>query len=213
MRIIEPSFEIIKDCVNLRTLERIGRVCYKSEDRITEDSAEGFIRRIIQNGHESVLEHGSVTVQVVCDRGVSHEIVRHRMFSFTQESTRYCNYAEGRFGGEIAVIDPVFWEDGGELYELWRVAMEVCEEVYLYMLSLGATPQQARTVLPNSLKTELVITGNIRLRTAPDAHPQMREIAVPMLEEFSRRWPVVFEDIANANEMAAKDAGGAKTIS
>ncbi|MDR1261874.1 MAG: FAD-dependent thymidylate synthase [Oscillospiraceae bacterium] len=205
MRIIEPSFTILTD-VNeaeiVRRIERAARVCYKSEDMITDDSAPDFVRRIIKSGHESVIEHESVSVLVVCDRGVSHEWVRHRIASYSQESTRYCNYGKDKFGGEIAFIKPRFWNEDGEQYRIWLDAMRKAEDAYLALLRLGASPQQARGVLPNSLKTELVVTMNLRewrhffrLRVDKSAHPQMRELAKPMLAEFKRLLPCVFGDI------------------
>ncbi len=186
----------------MRRLERAGRVCYKSEGNITEDSAEKFIKRIIERGHESVLEHESITMHVICDRGVSHEIVRHRIASYSQESTRYCNYSSGKFGGELTFIRPCFWAEGDPNYETWRRAMEMSELFYLTMLKDGATPQEARSVLPNSLKTELYMTMNLRewrhflrLRTAAAAHPQMRELALQIKEILSKELPVLFADI------------------
>lgn len=212
MKIIEPSIEIISAPdyhTMLRKIERIGRVCYKSEDKITDTSAESFIRGIIRRGHESVIEHESITVKVICDRGVSHEIVRHRLASYSQESTRYCNYTGEKFNGEISVIDLYTAfncnrEDDVDLYkrEIWRIAMSMTEFFYKKLLELGATPQEARSVLPNSLKTELVMTMDLRewrhflhLRTSQAAHPQMREVAWMIMEEFVRRYPVFFEDI------------------
>lgn len=205
MKIIKPSIELI-DRINgkeiLEKIERIGRVCYKSEDSITDGSAECFVKNLIQRGHESVLEHVSVTVKVICDRGVSHEIVRHRIASYTQESTRYCNYSKGKFDGEIAVIEPCFWKEGTYPYNSWKMAMEIAEKTYLSLLESGATPEEARSVLPNSLKTEIVVTMNLRewrhflkLRTAKEAHPQMREIAGMILLEFKDGISVIFDDI------------------
>ena len=206
MKIVEASIELIDEIDGyqiLKKIERIGRVCYKSEDRISDGSAEIFVRNIVKSGHESVLEHVSITVKVICDRGVSHEIVRHRIASYTQESTRYCNYSKGAFGGEITVIEPCFWEEGTYQYNSWKTAAEMAEKAYMSMIENGATPQEARSVLPNSLKTELVMTMNLRewrhflkLRTAKDAHPQMREIAGMILKEFKEKIPVIFEDIA-----------------
>jgi thymidylate synthase (FAD) len=130
--------------------------------------------------------------------------VRHRIASYSQESTRYCNYTKGKFGSEIAVVRPCFWAEGSEQYGVWRQAMEQAESAYNQLVALGATPQEARSVLPNSLKTEIVMTMNLRewrhffeLRTAPAAHPQMREIATPLLNEFKKRIPVIFDDIEN----------------
>lgn len=205
MKIIKPSARIVSSVDGdeiLKRIEEYGRVCYKSEARITEDSAKRFVENLIKRGHESVLEHISVTVKFVCDRGVSHEIVRHRLASYSQESTRYCNYSKDDFGSEITVIEPCFLVPGTEGYKLWEGACLVAEQMYFKMLDWGCTPEEARAVLPNSLKTELVMTANLRewrhffkLRTSKAAHPQMRELTVPLLGEFKEKIPVVFDDI------------------
>lgn len=205
MKIIEPSFEIL-DEINgeqiLKNIEKIGRVCYKSESKITEDSARMFISNIISQGHESVIEHEKVTVKIICDRGVTHEIVRHRLASYSQESTRYCNYSNERFGKELTLIKPIFWEEDSKEYLLWLETMQRIEEAYNLLIESGATPQEARSILPNSLKTEIVVTMNLRewrhffkLRTSGKAHPQMREVACAILDEFKRKIPVIFDDI------------------
>ena len=184
----------------MEAVEAAGRTCYKSEDRITPGSAEKFVRQIIKSGHESVLEHEKVSVRVVCDRGVSHEIVRHRLASYSQESTRYCDYKGG-----MAVI-----EMGGllapEAEAVWLEAMDAAEKAYARMRAMGVSPQLARSVLPNSLKTEIVMTMNLRewrhffrLRTAKAAHPQMREVAGMAFELLKGVLPVVFEDIEVPN--------------
>ena len=205
MKIIPPSYEIMGNIDGgqmLRNIELCGRVCYKSEDRITDDSAAKFIAMIRKSGHESVLEHEKITVRVICDRGVTHEIVRHRMASYSQESTRYCNYSKDKFGGELTFIKPCYLQEGTETYRIWAEAMENAERSYLAMLAAGAKAEEARAVLPNSLKTELVITMNIRewrhffrLRTAERAHPQMRELALMILDGFRAQIPVLFDDI------------------
>ena len=205
MNIIPPSFELL-DRVDgtalLQKIELAGRVCYKSEAKITPDSAAGFVRRILENGHESVLEHDKLTARIVCDRGVSHEIVRHRIASYSQESTRYCNYSLDKFQNELTFIRPFFWNDDPEKFRVWEEAMAAAERAYLALLDLGATAQEARAVLPNSLKTELVMTMDLRewrhffrLRAAAAAHPQMREVAVPMLRAFREAVPVILDDI------------------
>jgi len=205
MKVIKPSYEIqtpiIKEEV-YKHLERVGRTCYKSEDKITVDSAERFLRGIVSRGHESVIEHYSFSVKFICDRGVSHEIVRHRIFSFAQESTRYCNYSKDKFDGEITVIRPCFWPMDTKEYQEWLDACLYAERKYMNLLEGGAKPEEARSVLPHSLKTELVVTGNVRewrhffrLRTSIAAHPQIREIAIPLLEELKQLLPVLFEDI------------------
>ena len=207
MKIIEPSIEVLDNIDGqaiLKKIERIGRVCYKSENNITDDSAERFIQNIIKNGHESVLEHVSISVRVVCDRGVSHEIVRHRIASYSQESTRYCNYSKDKFENEITFIKPCFWNKGEMNYILWKEYCETTERVYKEMLEHGATPEQARSILPNSLKTEIVMTMNLRewrhflkLRCSNKAHPQMREVALMILKEFQDKIPIIFDDIRN----------------
>ena len=205
MKEIRPSFEIMDDIDGakiLQKLERCGRVCYKSEDKITEGSAEKFIGMIHKSGHESVLEHEKLTVKFICDRGVTHEIVRHRIASYSQESTRYCNYSKDKFGNELTFIRPCFWADDSEEYAVWKQAMEEIEKTYVKLISLGAKPEEARSILPNSLKTEIVCTMNLRewrhffrLRTAERAHPQIREISVALLDELKKRIPVIFDDI------------------
>ena len=186
----------------LNKIEKCGRVCYKSEGKIEEGSAEKFVAGIIKRGHEAVLEHASVTVKFVVDRGVSHEIVRHRIASYCQESTRYCNYSKDDFGSEITCIIPHYLDYKSEGWETWKAAMKSCEDAYFKLLDIGHTAQEARAVLPNSLKTEVVMTANLRewrtffkLRCANAAHPQMREVTRPLLEDFKNLIPVVFDDI------------------
>lgn len=204
MKIIQPSFEItnISHSEPLKFIEKIGRTCYKSEDNITETSAEKFVKNIIKNGHEAVIEHVSITVKVICDRGISHEWVRHRVASYAQESTRYCNYSKDKFEKEITVIEPLFFKNDKYKYFCWKEACEWCESYYFFLLENGSTPQEARSVLPNSLKTELICTMNLRewrhflkLRTAKAAHPQIREITIPLLKALQREIPIIFDDI------------------
>lgn len=205
MKIINANVEFITPvdgAAILKRLEQCGRVCYKSEAKITDTSAPAFVAGIIKRGHEAVLEHCSFTVKFICDRGVSHELVRHRLASYCQESTRYCNYSKEGFGSEITVIEPCFWEPFSRPWVIWRDGCEVAEESYFLLLEQGATPQEARSVLPNSLKTEVVMTANIRewrhflkLRCSPAAHPQMREVALILLEKVHDLIPVCFDDI------------------
>ena len=202
MQAIKPSF-IIEDEIDgqkiLKNLERYARTCYKSEDKIVPGSAEKLIANILKRGHESVIEHEKVTVRVICDRGVTHEIVRHRIASYSQESTRYCDYHKK---GSVQFIEPLFFIKQPERYRVWQEAMEATEKAYNHLIELGATPQEARSVLPNSLKTEMIITYNLRewrhffkLRISPAAHPQMRELIIPLFQEFKKRIPVIFDDI------------------
>ena len=207
MRIVKPEWRIAAlteaDPTRLmKHLEAMGRICYQSGDLANETSYEQFLRNIIKRGHEAVLEHASVTAVVICDRGVSHEIVRHRIASYCQESTRYCNYSKGKFGEEITVVEPLFFEPGSYNYQIWERACDKAESAYFDMLLQGATPQEARSVLPNSLKTQIAITMNIRewrhffrLRCAPAAHPQMIEVAKLGLIEMHEYFPCLFEDV------------------
>lgn len=279
MKLIKPSFEIWEQPTGLegvyRQIEKVGRVCYKSEDKITEDSAKPFVDRMIKSGHGAMLEHGTVylcirrkgneslevdrylmnpysevvfrqfpnsrdmgiyittnlrvlvengwlddlkyicgpteyherrvTVHFVCDRGVSHEFVRHRVMSFAQESTRYCNYSKDKFGNELTFIKPCWLNlptdyavySGDNDSDYFIQALEDAENWYLSLLEEGWTPQQARAVLPNSLKTELVVTGftsdwdhffGLRARGTTGApHPQAKELAEPLMKEFIAR--------------------------
>lgn len=310
MKIIKAGYSILdrdEDRGGLRMIERAGRVCYKSEDKITEDSAEGFVRRMIQRGHLAMLEHGEYifllddykildnvafalrrikedtgrsimltatniderpiisgnvrvwrefmaadtgakdyfagkldpvyvadlvpewervddprvhpihaadlrgdiehlvherqTVLFTVDRGVSHEFVRHRVFSFAQESTRYCNYSQGRFGGELQMIEPCYLTPHTEMYDLWKRSCMSDEVTYFTMLNYGLQPQEARAILPQSTKTELVMTGALwawdhffdlraRQMTGP-AHPQAVEVARPLMLEMMERFPAL----------------------
>lgn len=311
MKIIKPYVEFIDEPDYMKKIELAGRVCYKSEDKITDDSAEKFIANVIKRGHESVLEHSNFivslckesynhfkmtvdilkshgintmlnitesldfyivsgnarmwrdyfrnldmiivpptfldlfktfgelfndvlphdtqllncgfnafvpdilleniaeqrthimqTVRIVCDRGVTHEIVRHRLASYSQESSRYCCYTKDKFGNEITVIKPLFFDENSEEYEIWKTACENSETAYFDLISAGATPEKARDVLPNSLKTEIVMSAYLsewehffRLRCSKAAHPQMREIALPLLKMFGDRYPEIFGEM------------------
>lgn len=205
MKIISPSVEIMTPVDGnavLKHIEQCGRVCYKSEGLATDTSAADFVRRIIKRGHEAVLEHFNITIKFICDRGVSHEIVRHRLASYCQESTRYCNYSKDGFGGEITVIRPCFFDEHTPAWEFWKDACDAAEGAYFDLLEFGWSPQEARAVLPNSLKTEVVMTANLRewrhffrLRCSPAAHPQMREVATQALKAMQTLVPVVFDDL------------------
>lgn len=186
----------------LKRIEAVARTCYKSENLISDGSAEKMVKNLIRNGHEAMLEHYSFTAKFICDRGVSHEIVRHRIASYAQESTRYCNYSKDKFGNELTFIKPCFWDENSDQYRDWKSAMHMAESHYFDLLQQGATPQEARSVLPNSLKTELIMTANIRewrnffkLRTDKAAHPQMREVATILLNKCHKTFPILFDDI------------------
>ena len=208
MRVINAGYEIISDLNGaeiLKHIERCARVCYKSEDRITDGSAEKMVAALIRSGHEAMLEHYSFTVKFICDRGVSHELVRHRIASFAQESSRYCCYAKDKFGKELTFINPCFWEPDSDNYARWFHEMDEAEKTYLAMIEDGATPEQARDILPMSIKTEIVMTANLRewrhfLKLRAEGvtgkpHPQMLEITIPFLNELKQKIPVVFDDI------------------
>lgn len=205
MKVIQPDVQILDELDYKQILNKIsmrGRVCYKSTH--VDENAEKFVAGLIARGHESALEHVSFSVLFVCDRGVSHEIVRHRIASYSQESTRYCNYSQDRFGNGITVVYPAFHsqEKSSIVDSIWTAACLQAEDYYFKMLASGATAQEARSVLPNSLKTELVMTANIRewrhflkLRTVPAAHPDMRKVAVMLLKKLQSQLPVFFADI------------------
>lgn len=214
MRIIHPYVKpqmLPPRKVLYNLLEAAGRTCYLSE-RVEGDTTEKFIQRIMKRKHWSVLEHGHLSVRMVCDRGVTHELVRHRIASYSQESTRYCNYSGDKFGGEIKVIDLAtgFKYDLNNpkdlaKYEEWMAAMEDAERHYMRMLELGATPQEARSVLPTSTKTEIVVTMNVRewrhflemrwVGVSGTPHPQMQEIAEKVYDLLATYYPILFEDL------------------
>ena len=189
----------------LQKIERIGRTCYKSEGKISEGSAERFVKNLIKRGHEAILEHASITIKFVVDRGISHELVRHRLASFAQESTRYCNYSKDDFGKEITFIIPDYLDYKSAGWDTWKATMQSCEDAYFKLLDIGLMPEEARSVLPNSLKTEIVMTANLRewrnffklraANTTGKAHPQMLEVTRPLLDELKGLIPVVFDDI------------------
>ena len=221
MNVFSPSYEILTPISEggieeLKHIEKIGRVCYKSEGNITEDgeSAKKFVKMLIEHDHTAMIEHSSLSVKFTVDRGVSHEMVRHRIASFAQESTRYVNYSKDKFGNHINVINirsgieldtkmrGLDTDTIGIIIAEWLAAMDDAEKHYMRMIELGATPQIARSVLPNSTKTDITITANYRewrnifkLRTPHTAHPQIREVMIPLLKELKMRLPIIFDDI------------------
>lgn len=213
MTIIDPSFTWLGNAPDgdqmLANIAAAGRVCYQSESK-SDDAA--FVRKRIKQEHESILEHEKISVRIICDRGVSHELVRHRIASYSQESTRYCNYSKGKFGSELTFIRP-YWDDRSIRAEMirlracWQEACLNAEWSYKKMIDAGCTPEAARAVLPNCLKTEVVMTANLRewrhffkLRCAPAAHPDMRIIANMLLTAFKDVVPVVFDDIEGGQQ-------------
>lgn len=212
MKYVKPGVEIIggPDGVEaLRLIEGIARLCYKSEDKITGNSCYAMVTGLIKRKHFAMLEHVSITAKFVTDRGVTHEMVRHRLCAFAQESTRYCDYTNGKFGNEITVALPNFWKTDSikdqALQKLDKEAHELSEYYYKKMIECGATPQEARRVLPNALKTEIVVTANIRewrhifdlraIGTTGAPHPDMVGLMQPCLDIFKFNYPVLFDDI------------------
>jgi thymidylate synthase (FAD) len=203
MIIVKPSATLLSVTPNAAELiERAGRVCYKSEDKIGPGTAAKFMEMLKKREHYSVIEHASASILFVCDRGVSHEMVRHRLCSFSQESSRFCSYYQDKFGREISVVEPHFDDDPlkNELKkEVWADSMQEAEYRYMRLIEMGSSPQIARSVLPNSLKTEIVMTANFRewlhffkMRTSKAAHPQMVEIALLAQEILKKECPEVF---------------------
>ncbi len=212
MIIVEPAFKILYPQTKsealdaLRRVELAGRVCYKSEDRANEDSYYRFIQMLMGRGHWSVIEHATMTAHLVTNRGVTHELVRHRVASFSQESTRYCNYNKGKFGGEITVVNP--GELSGENLTAWRQGIEAVEKSYMQMIQAGVSPQIARGVLPNDLKAEIVVTANLRewhhiftMRCASNAHPHIRHVMKLGLAQMIEWYSPVFDDLRHLCEL------------
>lgn len=219
MKVIKPSIEITfftSDDGNIpeEIIEKTGRTCYKSEDKITEGSAEKFVQMLRDRGHHAMLEFGYAMARIIADRGLTHELVRHRLASFAQESTRYCNYNKGKFGSEITVVEqPGIGENvkstvkitGAEerKKDIWYNIIAEIEKAYKELISLGVQPQIARSILPIGIKSEIVIGANLRewrhifdLRCAPSAHPIIRGIMLQALEKFYKKMPAIYSDLA-----------------
>lgn len=206
MKVIQQSYEILTDLSNpidtiLKPIERAGRICYKSENNITDDSCLTFCKNIINRGHEAVIEHSQLSVKFTVDRAIANELVRHRIASYCQESTRYVNYSKDKFGKEIKVISLNDYLDS-DSYRVWYDSCMFAEHEYFALLEKGVKPEIARNVLPLSTATEIIMTANIRewrsvmrLRTNSRAHPQMRSIMRKLLDEFKSKIPVLFDDI------------------
>jgi thymidylate synthase (FAD) len=212
MKIIQQSYEIEYITPDpLQVIENAARTCYKSENLIKSENTEAFIRKILDSEHLSVIEHCYMRVRFITERGVTHELVRHRLFSFSQESTRYCNYSKDKFGNELTFILPVRFKEfykkinvqdnnmSSKFYNWYDSCVEA-ENRYFNALKLGDSPQEARDILPHSIKTEIIVTGNFRewlhffkLRTTSKAHPQIRELAANLLNEVKTKVPIIFE--------------------
>jgi len=206
MKIIEPSVELLWITPDPeKQIEIAGRTCYKSEDRITEDSASLFAEQMRKRGHHAMIEHAVASFRIITDRGITHEIVRHRLASYAQESTRYCNYSGDKFGKECSFIRPPNLND--EQQNHWIAACMHAEVDYFKMLKAGCSPQIARSVLPNGLKTEIVMMANLRewrhfisLRGSLAAHPQIRPIAYMIWVELMKHASSIFEDLTPVEE-------------
>jgi thymidylate synthase (FAD) len=204
--LIEPSVEVITPINGeeiIKHIERCGKVCYKSEDTIKDGSCNTFVKKILESEHESVVEHFAVTVRFTCSRACSHQLVRHRIASYSQESQRYVNYSRGKFGRQITFIKPLDFDSMSiEQQFKYKLALEDCEKAYLSLTELGLKPQQARGILPNDTKTEVVVTMNLRswrhffkLRTDKHAQLEIRTLANNLLAEFKKNIPIIFDDL------------------
>jgi thymidylate synthase (FAD) len=183
-------------------IEKVGRTCYKSEDQIGPGTAEKFVRARRKTHHHAMLEFGMARVTIIADRGLTHELVRHRLASFAQESTRYCNYSKGKFDGEITVIKQPGLETE-EQQKLWHETMWFIEATYLSLLKQGVKPEIARSVLPIGLKSEINVAANLRewrhifvMRCDKPAHPIIRGIMLEVLRVFNDEMPAIYEDLA-----------------
>lgn len=203
VKLVKPEVKLLSITEDAeKVIERAGRTCYKSEEKITDSSAREFISMIIKRGHESVLEHATASFHIVCDRGVTHELVRHRLASYSQESTRYCNYGSDKFGKEITVVD---WGDFAEdqpAHNSWLHSMVMASRGYFDLIDRGYAPQIARQCLPINVKTEIVVTANFRewrhilqLRTDTKAHPHIRAVMYPVLTTLQTKYPSCFKDL------------------
>lgn len=204
MKIIEPSIQVEKVDYKqiMKNLERACRTCYRSEGKITEESYKTLLKNCINRGHESILEHEKVTIRMVCDIGVYKDLTRHRIASFSIESTRYCNYGKDKFDNQIKFIKPVNIEEGTELYDKWYNTCKIIEENYIEMSRLEATPDQLRMLLPHSTAAEVTMTANIRewkhifsLRCTRHTHPAVEQLMIPLLLKFKEEMPEIFEEV------------------
>jgi len=204
MKIIKPKVGIEKVDYNeiMKNLEIACRTCYRSEDKITDESYKTLLRNCINRGHESILEHEKITIRMVCDIGVYKDLTRHRHASFSIESTRYCNYGKDKFDNEIKFIEPVNIEKDTEIYNEWKKSCEQIEEHYIKMVNLGATPDQMRMILPHSTAAAVTMTANIRewkhilsLRCTRHAHPAVEQVMIPVLLHLKQNMPEIFENM------------------
>ena len=212
VKIVNPSVELITPLNGeeiLKHIELCARNCYKSEDKITADSARKMVKKLLEMGHEAMIEHYNITVKLTTDVGAYKDLTRHRHASFAIESTRFCNYSKGKYGNELTFIKPCHIPEGSELYNLWYQTMEMIEKQYLAMSAAGAAVDQLRMLLPHSTKADVIMTANLRewrhifkLRCAPAAHPTVQQVMKMLLSKFKKELPVFFDDINYNNENA-----------
>lgn len=206
MKVVKPSIELLWVTSNAeRQIEIAGRTCYKSESKVTEESAKLFSQKMREHGHHAMIEHAVASFRIITDRGISHEIVRHRLASYAQESTRYCNYSLNKFENQCSFIEPP--DLSATQKKVWEKACIESETHYFKLLEEGCSPQIARSVLPNCLKTEIVMMANFRewrhfisLRGSKAAHPQIRPIAYEIWIHLRNEAPSVFEDLTPQNK-------------
>ena len=212
MRLVEPWIKVENfDGVKImKRIERACRTCYRSEDKISEESYKNLLTNWLNRGHESVLEHEKITVRIYSDIGTYKDLTRHRFASFSVESTRYCSYNKDKYGNEIAVVNPVYMEDK-EVFETWKKAIEDMEKAYMKMKELGASTDMCREILPHSTAAEYTMTANIRewkhileLRTTNHVHPAIRQVLIPLLLLFKEQMPEIFGDIEYDTEFNPK---------
>lgn len=209
MKLIEQRVELVKPVPYkdlLDKVEQMGRLCYKSEDKIKEDSAEKFIRGLIKSGHGSVIEHASMTLKFTTNRAMTHQIVRHRLCNFSQESQRYCNYSDDKFGDDLVFIKPLWFDDvDSDARHSVSQAFNTAETEYNYLVKMcDLKPEQARDLLPNACKTEIGVTANMREwrhifkeRCFGHADPMIKDLMGKALEIAYTYYPVFFEDLAD----------------
>ena len=204
MQIVDPYIQVEKvDGLKImKNIERACRTCYRSEGKISEESYKTLLNNCITRGHESVLEHEKITIRMFCDIVVYKDLTRHRIASFSIESTRYCNYGKDKFNNEIKFIKPCNMEGGTELYTKWENTCKEIEKNYIEMSKLGALPDQLRMILPHSTAAEVTMTANIRewkhilnLRASSHTHPSIRQLMIPLLLHFKEIMPEIFEDV------------------
>lgn len=206
MKLIRPKVEILDRFKRQQIIGRIAtiaRTCYKSEDLRTADRDVALVKRLIESKHEAMLEFVDITVKFTCSRAISHELVRHRLCSFAQESQRYCNYSKDKFGHELTFITPGWLNEQDSIrYNLFIKSLEEAERNYLVLTTEGCSAQEARDVLPNATKTEVNMKANLRewrhfldLRCSTAAHPDMRVLALDLLKQLHEQIPIIFDDL------------------